>query len=283
MKRTLRVGCLQMSSTADVSQNLGVIEKGVNKAANLDLLALPENFAQMPKHRNELYTEQAGNGEVQTFLRQLAQHHDVTIIAGSLPVVDEQSGVNKPFARCLVISSDGTQSHYDKLHLFDVDVNDAPQGGAQRYRESDRYQAGALTAEQKSVKALKIGANTVRLGASICYDLRFPELYREFALQGVDIITLPSAFTYETGKAHWQLLLRARAVENQAFVIAPAQVGEHANGRRTWGHSMIVDPWGRILAQQSDQTGLFYADLDLNLQEELKTSFPVLKHRRLDS
>ena len=129
---------------------------------------------------------------------------------------------------------------------------------------------------------MKLAGNEVRLGSSICYDLRFPELYRHFASLQANLVTVPAAFTYETGRAHWELLVRSRAIENQFFVLAAAQVGEHANGRRTWGHSLIVDPWGEILAKKEEGEGLVYADLDLSVIQKLQQRFPVLEHRRLD-
>lgn len=291
----LKVACLQMNSSADVAENLMFIENVMSAARPLDILALPENFAQMPENRHTQHVEMAGHGNVQTFLHDLARRYQIHIVAGSLPIkshpklADDHDGASmcgKPYARCLIIAPNGEVSHYDKLHLFDVDVEhqgdrNSNQTKRQRYRESDTYQQGKLGGQQLAPHALQIGSTTVRLGASICYDLRFPELYRGFASQGVDLITVPSAFTYDTGKAHWECLLRARAIENQAFVMAPAQVGVHANGRKTWGHSMIIDPWGTVLAAQTAGTGLLYADLDLHLTQRLKKTFPVLTHKRI--
>lgn len=273
---------MQMTSSANIDENLDYIERALEAADPLDLLVLPENFAEIPIRQELQHTEGDGVGRVQNFLITLSQRFDLVIVAGSLPII---SGSNtKPFARCLIVTPSGVASHYDKLHLFDVDVT-APQANGQktqRYRESDSYELGELNTAQLLPRTLEIGLNTVRLGPSICYDLRFPELYRKFSESGVDLITVPSAFTYRTGQAHWECLLRARAIENQAFVLASAQVGIHANGRQTWGHSMIIDPWGHVLAQEPVNQGLLYANLDLNQIEQLSGHFPVNTQRRLD-
>lgn len=289
--KLIKAACLQMNSSAEVEQNLQFIAQQLSVAEPMDILVLPENFAQMPASRKQQYSESADNGEVTQFLLDLSIEHNITIVAGSLPVKAPDS--EKPFARCYLLHAGQIIAHYDKLHLFDVDINSGTDAGAanktgavkdntsQCYRESDTYQHGVLTPDQPIPISLEIGANTVLLGPSICYDLRFPELYRHYAAQGAQVMTVPSAFTYDTGKAHWECLLRARAIENQTFILAAGQVGEHANGRRTWGHSMMVDPLGRILSQKKADTGLLYADLDLNQKQRLQTTFPVLQHRRL--
>ena len=270
-----------MKSGPNVHDNLNFIRDSLERRPEIDLLVLPENFSQMPVNKSEIGAEPSGQNPgsdyIKEFLSQLASEQNLFIIAGSLPLLS--SGSTKPMARCLIVSPQGIIGHYDKIHLFDVDVQ--TERGPQRYCESDSYQQGSADSENLKVHKLRIGENDVRLGASICYDLRFPELYRQFAFQEANIITVPAAFTYETGQAHWEFLLRARAVENQAFVLAAAQVGDHAPKRSTWGHSMIVDPWGKVLAEKPESVGLLYADLDLNQIKHLQQRFPVLEHRRL--
>jgi len=286
---SITVACLQMSSGLNVSSNLDFVQRSVVEGNDIDLLVLPENFAQMPANRSELVTEfdcREEHGEpttIQNFLVELAAENQMFIVAGSLPILAKEN--SKPYSRCFIISPTGIVDSYDKIHLFDVEIQE--EGGFQRYCESDSYQKGATCESNRSVKELSIAENDIRLGASICYDLRFPELYRGFAEQAANIISVPSAFTYETGLAHWELMLRTRAIENQAFVLAAAQVGFHANGRCTWGQSLIVDPWGNVVAQfepsaKKDPTvGLVYAELDLDLIKQIRTNFPVLDHRRL--
>lgn len=292
----IKVACLQMNSSSSVDDNLLFIERQLENSEPIDILALPENFAQMPKSRHDLVTEnsasvnnhskndesecglEARSGiQIQRFLTDIAKRYDVHIIAGSMPV--KTADATKPFSRCLVVGPTGIIGHYDKIHLFDVDVNSDK--GSQRYCESDTYLRGAATSANTQVHAFNIRQNNVRLGTSICYDLRFPELYVRFASQAANIISVPAAFTFDTGKAHWETLLKARAIETQSFVIAAAQGGKHENGRKTWGNSMVIDPWGTVIACKENQTGLLYADLDLNLIKSIRQSFPTLTHKRL--
>lgn len=299
MSNAFRVACLQMTSGSRVEDNLAFVDRQFLLASKqgVQLIQLPENFSQMPVRRSDQHIETAGQGIVQDFLSGKSKQYKMMIVAGSVPIIEE--GFDRPFARCLVYDSRGEQiASYDKIHLFDVDLPDK-----ERYLESASYRAGnsgkggpiSEPHDNLRVLATRFG----RIGLSICYDLRFPELYRVFAEQGAQVIMVPSAFTFTTGKAHWQTLLRARAIENQAFVVAAAQVGRHENQRETWGHSMIIDPWGRILSEFDDvhmqnlsmdkqqnsntdrQTGLLIADLDLNIIDKLKRSFPVLSHRRI--
>lgn len=266
-----------MNSGPDVAENLAFITARLRAESNLDLLVLPENAVQMPATRNQQYVESASGGEVQNTLSQLAVDTHTAILLGSLAIQTESN--QKPFARSLLFDSQGRSCHaYDKLHLFDVDTGSGMRG---QYRESDSYQPGRLTEAQISPKPLRIGDLTVQLGLSICYDLRFPEMYRSLVQRGAQIVCVPAAFTHETGKAHWATLLRARAIENQVYVLAAAQHGTHANGRQTWGHSMIIDPWGEVIAQQNAGQGLVSATLDLTKIESLKERFPVHQHRRL--
>lgn len=266
-----------MNSAPSVIENLKIVESELGSAPDLDLLLLPENFAQMPARHADLHIEQHDDGVVQRKLSSLARTFKVNILAGSLAVRDS-AGV-KPYARSLLINSLGERiRHYDKLHLFDVDTSNAKRS---QYRESQSYQHGHLSENQLSPVALKIGQSTLQLGLTICYDLRFPELYRTLAAKGAQLMCVPSAFTYETGQVHWETLLRARAIENQTFIAAPAQTGEHASGRKTWGHTMIIDPWGNIVSQRKTTEGLVFADIDLTSIESLRMRFPVHKHQRL--
>ena len=275
MNSEIRVACLQMTSSTNVEQNLEFVDQHLERAsqAGVQLLLLPENFAQMPAHSDQQHIEQAGSGLVQDFLAIKARQYEITLIAGSLPV---RLGDNdKPFARTLVYDHSGSLiSTYDKVHLYDVDLSNG-----ESYRESAMYASGPIS--QSSSNLSVTNTELGKLGLSICYDLRFPEMYRQLTDLGAEIITVPSAFTYQTGKTHWSTLLRARAIENQAFVIAAAQTGTHENGRRTWGHSVIVDPWGIIQYQLDTLTGLLIGTIDLTKLVQLRNDFPALAHRRL--
>lgn len=266
-----RVAAIQMNSGADVTSNLREAGRLMAQAAaqGAQLLVLPENFALMA-HNDEARVragEVDGSGQIQDFLADKARTLRVWIVGGTLPVV---AGGDKVFARCPVYDTQGKRvAYYDKLHLFDVSVNDA----GENYHESARMQAGD--------RAVVVDTPFGRLGLAVCYDLRFPELFRTLATQGATLFAVPSAFTHSTGRVHWQLLNQARAVENLAFVIAAAQTGRHANGRETWGHSLIVEPWGGILAERADEPGVVMASLDSDAQARLRQRFPALQHRRL--
>lgn len=267
----LTVAVAQMSSGDNWQENLATIATFAQQASTkgVDLLLLPENAVQMPERQSELRCEQI-NGHVQQAIAGLAKQHNTCLVLGSLAV---QSNVSKkPYARSLAYDHKGQLvCQYDKMHLFDVAIPDGL-----NYRESDSYQAGAC--DQHALFDL----GQANVGLSICYDLRFPELYRKLTQSAADIICVPAAFTHDTGAAHWATLLRARAIENQVFIVAAGQVGEHANGRRTWGHSMIIDPWGNILAEaEVDEAGLVICQIDLIKQKQLRTTFPVLEHQRL--
>lgn len=280
-EQQVRIACLQMNSSNDVQDNLAFIERELEqaKSLNIDLLQLPENFAQMPQTSAQQVIETMGQGQIQDFLCAQAKKNSINLIAGAMPILDNSkrdgASADKPFARSLLISNKGeVQAVYDKIHLFNVTL---PNG--EGYREADRFAASMLQQNQLTTHSIA----GLRLGLSICYDLRFPEQYRALAAQGLDLVSVPAAFTYETGKKHWQTLLQARAIENLCYVFAAAQTGEHANGRCTWGHSMIIDPWGEVLAQADDVPGLIYADIDLTKLQDLRQRFPALDHRRLNS
>ena len=271
----MRVACLQMNSGPDVNANLKFIAEQTAIAADqgVRLLQLPENYAQMPARASEQVKEVASQGRIQDFLKQLASTHDIALVAGALPINDPDKLDQNPYARCLAIETDGSvKAQYDKLHLFNVDLPDGS-----HYRESDRFSE----AEEAQNNLVVVDLSGVRLGLSICYDLRFPEQYRALVDRGAELISVPSAFTYDTGKVHWKTLLQARAVENLCFVFAAAQTGTHASGRQTWGHSMIIGPWGDILAQADESPGLIMADIDLKSLQQLRQRFPALTHRRL--
>lgn len=204
---------------------------------------------------------------MQTALASLARQYGVYLVAGTLPILAEDG---RAYAASLVYGPDGTRlGRYDKIHLFDVDVED----GTGRYRESTHTHPGSgLTL---------VDTPFGRLGLAVCYDVRFPELFRALAEAGATLIALPAAFTEPTGDAHWDVLVRARAIENQCYLLAAGQQGQHANGRRTWGHSMVVDPWGRVVAQLPQGEGVVSAQIDSAEMARIRDRLPALKHRRL--
>ncbi len=268
---THKVAAIQMSSAADVVTNLREAGKLMAKAAaqGAELMVLPENFALMAKSDTERTAagELDGSGTIQDFLAEKASHLRTWIVGGTLPVL---AGNGKVYARSPVYNPQGERAaYYDKIHLFDAQVNSA----GESYHESARTEPGR--------RAVVVDTPLGKLGLSVCYDVRFPELFRALAAQGATLFAVPSAFTRTTGEVHWQLLNRARAVENLAFVIAAAQTGHHANGRETFGHSMVVDPWGEILAERDAEPGVVTAVMDTAQQARLRARFPVLSHRQL--
>ncbi|MFG6447491.1 carbon-nitrogen hydrolase family protein [Roseateles sp. BYS180W] len=269
----MRVAALQMVSSPDVAHNLARAEALLRQAAaaGAQLAALPEYFCLMGlKDEDKLaVAETPGDGPIQRKLSALARELGLWLIGGTLPLRCAEAG--RVRNSCLSFGPDGALvARYDKLHLFCYD------NGRERYDEARVLQAG-----EAPVRAELGGWHT---GFSVCYDLRFPELYRQMShspgLPPLELISVPAAFTYGTGQAHWELLLRARAVENQAYVIAPAQGGLHSNGRRTWGHSMVVDPWGEVLACHAEGEGLALATLSRERLSQLRQQLPALQHRR---
>ncbi|PHS73850.1 MAG: apolipoprotein acyltransferase [Cycloclasticus sp.] len=261
-----------MVSSNQVDENLRTIERKVQEAVSkgAKLVVLPENFALMANDSKQLLAiaEKLGSGTIQDFLSDVAATHSCWIVAGSLPV--SSGDKNKVFATCIVYNDVGRQvAYYHKMHLFDVNVDD----GKGRYRESDTFMAGSEVVAVETPFGL--------MGLSICYDLRFPELYRQLLEKGVDFFVVPSAFTKITGRAHWSLLCRARAVENACYVLASNQGGAHVNGRETYGHSMIVDPWGEVLDEVQEGEGFAVATLKKSRLEEIRQSFPAIKHRKI--
>jgi nitrilase len=244
-----RIAAIQMVSGPDVAPNLVAAERLLSAAAaaGASLAALPENFYMIGRHEGDKLAvrEPEGSGPIQQFLSDAARKHCIWVIGGTAPI----SGSDQTRVRgaCLVYDDTGRRiARYDKMHLFRFD------GGSERYEESRTLEPGE--------RAVAIASPFGRLALSVCYDVRFPELYR--GLGEFDLMFVPSAFTVPTGSAHWETLLRARAIENKAYVVAPAQGGTHASGRRTWGHSMIVDPWGEILAAREEGEGVVLADID---------------------
>ena len=275
----MKIAAIQMVSTPSVERNLEAARRLIAQAAaaGAQLVALPEYFCLMGRNdRDKLaVAEPPGTGPIQTALAQAAREHGVWLIGGTLPLVsaDPDRVLN---SNC-VYGPDGQRvARYDKIHLFRYD------NGRERYDEGVAIQAGAApTAFELSVDA----AAPLRVGLSVCYDLRFPELYRARTFTPgqppCDLLSVPSAFTHTTGAAHWELLLRARAVENQCYVIAAAQGGLHENGRRTYGHSMVVDPWGKVLGVLPEGEGVVLADLDPACIASVRQQLPALQHSRL--
>ena len=266
-----KCAAIQMASSPNIRSNLLEADKLIGEAvkAGARLVALPENFALMGEHELDKVKarENDGAGPIQEFLSSVARKYGVWVVGGTIPLAGEE--VNKVRASCLVYDDRGERvGRYDKIHLFDVSVPDTDE----EYRESDSIEPGSDLA----VVDTPFG----KLGLSVCYDLRFPELYRKLVAQGAEILVVPAAFTDQTGAAHWEVLLRARAIENLCYVIAPDQGGFHINGRKTFGHSMIIDPWGVILDCNKSGGGFVCAEIDHERLAKVRAAFPVLQHRR---
>lgn len=260
-----------MASSPSISANLLEAEKLIAEAvkAGAKLVALPENFALMGDHEQDKIKvkETDGLGIIQSFLENTAKKYAVWIVGGTIPIAGDYG--NKVRAACLIYNDKGQRvARYDKVHLFDVHVPNTNEV----YRESDSIESGN--------DFLVVDTPFGRMGVAVCYDLRFPEFFRKMSEQGVDFIVIPSAFTAETGAAHWELLLRARAIENLCYVIAPNQGGFHKNGRRTFGHSMIIDPWGVVLDCYKTGSGFVSAEIEHDRIVKIRAGFPVLTHRR---
>ncbi len=266
----VKIAAIQMASGPNVAANLSeakrLIETAVNQGARL--VVLPEYFAIMGLNDTDKVAvrEQEGSGPIQDFLSSTAKKNKIWIIGGTVPLVSQFP--NKVRNSCLVYDDRGKQvARYDKIHLFGLDL------GNEHYHEENTIEAG------DAVKVVETPFGSV--GLSVCYDLRFPELYR--AMGKVNIIVVPAAFTDTTGKAHWETLIRARAIENLSYVIAPAQGGYHVSGRETHGNTMIVDPWGVILDRLPRGSGVVIATMNPKYQESLRKSLPALKHRTIKS
>ncbi len=268
----MRVAAIQMNSGGDVAANLRLTDQLLADAAadGCQLAVLPENFALMAAKAREKtsHAEQPGAGPIQEFLADAARRHDMWIIAGSMPLVSPEA--KRVYGACPVYDAEGKeQACYRKIHLFDVKLPDREES----YQESWSMYPG----DDPVAVDTPIG----RVGLTICYDVRFPELFRRLVDDGASVFTVPAAFTVVTGEAHWHTLMRARAIENLAYVIAPGQYGAHPDGRSTFGHSLICDPWGRILAEQAEGNCFVAADIDPDLPAKLRSEFPALANRRL--
>ena len=268
----MHIAAIQMVSTPDVATNLATAARLLQQAADqgAELAALPEYFCLMGhSDRDKLaHAEAPGHGPLQDFLREQALRHGLWLVGGTLPL--QSADPARVSNSTLVFNPQGEPvARYDKIHLFAFD------NGREAYDESAALLPGntpvAFTLPSRD-------GHTWRVGLSICYDLRFPELFRALA---ADLLLVPSAFTHTTGQAHWEVLLRARAVENLAYVLAPAQGGVHANGRHTWGHSMLIDPWGEVLAQRAQGAGVVLGELQAQRLQQVRTQLPALEHRVL--
>jgi deaminated glutathione amidase len=266
-----KVGLIQMTSSPDVEQNLQYIEQQVSLLAEqgAQWIVTPENSTVFgTKSDYHSAAEPLTGGAILSRLSNIAKLNCVWLIIGSMPIRANQDVTTTT----VVINSDGEyMDHYDKIHMFDVDVAD----GHQHYRESEIFTPG------HTVKVLNTPFG--KLGLSICYDVRFPQLYSQLRQLGAQIILVPAAFTAVTGKAHWEVLLRARAIETQCWVIAVDQGGTHQGGRETWGHSMVVSPWGVVIAQAGGQAENLLVDVELDAIESLRASMPIAQHARFTS
>lgn len=266
----IKIACVQLNAGSDIGENLDQAEHYIRMAASqgASFVATPENTCHMifPQSEKLKTSPMEADHPALPKFADLAKQLGITILIGSISVL-EDSG-ERIANRSFLFGSDGEIiARYDKIHLFDVDLEKG-----ESYRESDVVRAGeTLTLAD---------AGAFKLGMTICYDVRFPYLFRDLAMNGAQILAVPAAFTVPTGKAHWKELLRARAIETGSFVIAPAQCGEHAGGRHTYGHSLIIDPWGEVLAEGGDDVGIITADIDLDKVTQVRASIPSLKHTR---
>lgn len=268
-----KFAAVQMTSGHDVRANLDVATALLTeaRAAGAEVALLPENFAFMGLRDADkrAIAESEGEGPIQQALAALAARLQLWIIAGTIPL--RVPNEERPGAACIVFDAHGRRvARYDKIHLFDVDLP----GREERYRESANLAPGAAP--------VVVDTPAGRVGLSVCYDVRFPELYRRLSLAGAEILVVPAAFTTPTGQAHWETLLRARAIENLSYVVAAAQWGRHPNGRDTYGDSLVVDYWGRVLTRLATGTGVIVADLDRGAMQQARESFPALSHRKFD-
>ncbi len=266
----MKISAIQLNSQPDLDQNLEKAYKLVKKASEkeADLVALPENFAFMGDEQKRLEQAKEISKATEKALKKWAVEFEIYLLGGGYPVPAENGKVSN-CAR-LINPNGETIALYDKIHLFDVELSEK-----ETYRESDIVKPG------RDIVVADLPEFGMKAGLSICYDVRFPELYRTLVKRGADILFVPAAFTRPTGKAHWKTLLRARAIENSAFVVAPAQTGKHGKRRETFGHALIIDPWGNILADAGVKPGMAMAEVKLDELKEVRRKLPSLEHRVL--
>lgn len=268
----ISVAAIQRVSKNNLLENLQKTEELIKTAASKGarLIVLPENFAIFSSALQAQAAEQENtpDGPLRKFLSRLAQQYGVWLVGGTIPIADNPVD-NRPYSSCLVFNAEGEQvARYNKIHLFDVSINDAQK----RYAESETFQPGD--------EVITVPTPFGLLGVAICYDLRFPELFRIMFQRGVDIVALPAAFTKTTGKAHWMTLIKARCIENSCFVIAADQGGEHSAQRETFGHSCVVNAWGKVLSLQESGEGVIFAELDFDELRAQRKQIPVAEHQR---
>lgn len=257
----MRVALVQMTSVPDVQSNIKFIEDKIKKAKNngADLILFPENCGFMGNGK-EMLSNAFSEADHPVFLNAkiAAKNYNINVLLGSIAVFSNNAHKSKLSNRSLFIDKSGNLTgRYDKINMFDANLS-----SNEKYNESNRYDAGS--------EIVVVENELGKIGLTICFDIRFPELYKALSNKGCNIITIPSAFTVNTGKYHWEILLRARAIESSCWILAPAQVGEHYPNRKTWGHSMVVDPWGNIIVEAKKKQKLIYADIDINKSKDIK-------------
>lgn len=264
------VGIIQMTSGSEPVKNLAFIDMQLKQLAKdgAKLVLTPENCVVFgSKEDYRLHAEQLGSGVIQNQLSAMAKRYGLWVVVGSMPIIRD----DKISTTCIVINSEGNVvADYDKLHMFDADVNDKHG----RYRESETFQPGN--------KVVVVDTPVGKLGLAICYDIRFPHLFAELRSKGAQIVSLPAAFTATTGEAHWEVLLKARAIETQCWFLASAQTGRHPCGRETWGHSMLISPWGKITKQLRSDVGVVLDAIDHRATQSFRDNMPVQKHARFN-